>query len=678
LGNTYTIDRFTLNYSAISWEKACRWQILVSEDNDTWTPIGMIDAQSNVDKVVETIYTKPINARYVKMVSSVGKGQYLRAHEIDVFGYISKILGKNGYVVPANDTTGVTNTGVGAIEWAEVHFGYDMDISSLTPENIVVKDADGNTVSFDSTEYEASAKLYKFKIAALKSNTKYTVTINGVKRESQSEPVDETYIFSFTTGAVFKGVLTADDMIKDTYPANGATGVTNETEQYLEIEFKVTMDTNLLVPENIIITDSENNVIPYDSYDSQSLSYKVDLGYLSSDTHYTVTLKDEVITELGKKLDTDYSFSFTTGQIYKSYTVESLISEKYPMPDEMNVTNVAKSGMMKIKLNKEVDKDLLSKAVIIKDENENEISSEHFIVSETEIKLDISKLDSNMGYTVTVKKDKLQLGGGNRVIGDDYSYYFKTGLIIDLPAVEGKVILNIAKNKKIIGENIAVRPLTNVNDGDRSTAGEISGAAGLYTMDLGGYYDIKKVIFAPASSFDYSKDNLNYHITGLNIMTSSSGISEEDFSVLATTSKVGNGEPYVVDVSDDINPVRYIGLKTSNVQAIVGEFEVYIYADEVYSVSYTKDGDNYVFDANQMNYTSEMKKAYFVVLCNDENGKLLSVKSKVISVASGTVSPTESIVLNGVADGTKSITACIVRGFSNLIQLAEPIDIIVE
>ena len=142
-----------------------------------------------------------------------------------------------------------------------------------------------------------NSEFYFYPTDGLLPNTMYTVTIDTSLRSKDGLSILNPYIFSFTT-APFK--------ISSVYPYDGISYV--PLSENIFVAFTQDLDTGTVRNALHISPETAGILSTY----GNSFSYKPSNG-LFADTMYVVTIDTSIRSKSGKKIPTQYTFSFRTG-----------------------------------------------------------------------------------------------------------------------------------------------------------------------------------------------------------------------------------------------------------------------------------------------------------------------------------------------------------------------------
>ncbi len=218
-------------------------------------------------------------------------------------------------------------------------------------------------------------------------------------------------------------------LVDSTVPKNGAQNVANVGSGAItdvEINFFDEMNESTLVPENIVITDSDGKVLSYDQYIADAFSYKIPITVFKQNKNYTVTVTGNVLKADGTG-DREYKLSFSTGAISMgTKPAEEFISGTYPQNGDENVTGETEE-YIKIEFAQNMEESTLSgDSIRLYDESKNPIAYKGAVFENNTYKIPISILESDSVYTVTVSGIVTEEGYESE---GEYSFSFKTGTV---------------------------------------------------------------------------------------------------------------------------------------------------------------------------------------------------------------------------------------------------------
>lgn len=525
--------------------------------------------------------------------------------------------------IPEKGAQNVANVGSDAITDVEINFFDEMDESTLTPENIIITDSDGNELSYD--QYTADAFSYKIPITVFKKNRNYTVTVTGNVLKSDGTG-DREYKLSFSTGAISMGSKPISEFISSTYPENGDENVTGETEEYINIKFNESMEQSTLTGDNIRLYDESKNRIAYKGAFYENNTYKIPISVLESDTSYTVKISG-VVTDEGYESDGEYEFSFKTGIVTGIVDISDLFGGSTLDDNSNSVTNVGESAYIGVSFNKNIVPDSLKTAVDVIDKTGNRVNGLKYSVSERLCSIDKSGLESDTEYTLVIYKDSIVIPGMT-ISGNNIEIPFRTAYIFDETAKDGTKIFNTAKGKTVYSAKNANAGA--IVDGNIANYYQIGGDTLL--IDLGGYYEVLAVKHTPTSNFNYENGALWWHTDGIKFWVGNDKDFElKDFTNFYTTSAHAN--PMLMPVAEESRYARYIGITNPSRAAVIGELEIYVRVGIGFGeLSGKISGDECTVSQTAFNYSGESKTAYMMFCEYDSSDRLTAVSAQEIAL----------------------------------------------
>ena len=383
---------------------------------------------------------------------------------------------------PANGESSVTNIGANATGYIEILFNNDMDISTLTPNNIVLKDAAGNVVNYEASEVSKRKytidKKYLSNMPVLQTNTSgmvlssshFNIEINNVK--SSDGIGQEDFVFGFDTAKMVAPVsyvygrkiidVSEGLPITTVYPSEQTSSAGTDRN-----------DSTVITAQD---STSANSDVTYEYTFKLPLGKKYDIAGVALKNHSKYSFRGITLgasksgTELEKVSGTDYleymyvSNNYNTDEknIYNAFfemgekstdciygghlhtsTNNAMFSEVYvfayvpesveytmPSHDEKDVSNIGTSAVndMKIKFYDSMNVETVTSENIhispaltgLPDDNYYSYDSNSNIYS-----VPVRYFRPNTEYTVTVT-DKVKKADGT---GTKYEFSFTTGEI---------------------------------------------------------------------------------------------------------------------------------------------------------------------------------------------------------------------------------------------------------
>lgn len=181
-------------------------------------------------------------------------------------------------------------------------FSEPMNASTITNSTFIVNDGSGNITG--TISYAGTTATF-IPAANLDYTTAYTVTITTGAEDLAGNALTADYSWSFTTLAD-----TTPPAVTSTIPSNGATDVATNT--IIDATFSEPMDAATITSSNFTVNDGSSNISGVVSYNATTATFTptADLNY---DTVYTITITTAAQDLAGNAMQTDYSWSFTSG-----------------------------------------------------------------------------------------------------------------------------------------------------------------------------------------------------------------------------------------------------------------------------------------------------------------------------------------------------------------------------
>ena len=222
--------------------------------------------------------------------------------------------------IPANAATNVAvNATISAI------FSEDMDVLTI----------DTNTFSLDNgvtgvVSYDTNSKTATFTPSAdLAYNTTYIATITTGAQDQAGNALQTDYSWSFDTSSVPD---TTPPSVSSTSPADSASNVAVNTT--ISANFSEAMDAGTITTATFTVNDGAGNIAGSVTYSGTTATFTptADLNY---STTYTVTITTGAQDQAGNAMQTEYSWSFTTGSAPD--TTPPTVSETLPADNQNDV-----------------------------------------------------------------------------------------------------------------------------------------------------------------------------------------------------------------------------------------------------------------------------------------------------------------------------------------------------
>jgi len=196
---------------------------------------------------------------------------------------------------PANNATGVFINKV-----ITASFSVPMDSATINASTFTLKQ--GNTAIAGAVVYSGITASFT-PAAALVPNTVYTGTITTGAKNKAGTPLENNYVWSFTTGTILGPTVISTD------PSNNATGVL--TDKMVSATFSMAMDPLTLTPATFIIKQGLTTVAGTVTYMGTTAIYTPS-SPLSSNTVYVCSITTGAKNVAGVGLTENYVWSFTT------------------------------------------------------------------------------------------------------------------------------------------------------------------------------------------------------------------------------------------------------------------------------------------------------------------------------------------------------------------------------
>ena len=485
------------------------------------------------------------------------------------------------------------------------------------------------------------------------------------------------------------GEIAPSDLVNlsASYPSeNDFAGVTNnDGHENIVVAFNEEVITSYLNGESVVLLDNNDRAVTCEDMKLISDSISIPILNLASNTGYKLVIKKGVVTKSGKVLNDDFVLNFSTAKLKTAVTFSEIIKSVSPSNGSGSVTNLGAYGFVKIGFSIDMLPSSFAEAVVIQNEKGQSIDKSNYISAADSFKLDLSKLDSNTKYTLTVNSGKLSAADCN-IIGDDFSMTFTTGEIFPYESIEGYRIMNVALNKQVYSNSKNTQtPATNINDGDYNKYFILSNSKSKTVIDLGGYYKVITVQYVAASAFDYNTSTQNHYHTKDTSIYSSCEYPNDGFSnatLLHTTKEHMNGEKTMIkNIGDEY--VRYISYTSPYGTSVCAEIEAYAYVKEDYMpITYDITQSGCVVSTSVKNYSDSDKDVYMLISAYDENGDYVGLKCKKFVAGANTTTPIEArYSLLDIRDSllsanVKRVVIQLLSGFYECMSLSAPLEII--
>jgi len=199
------------------------------------------------------------------------------------------------------DTASVTSSIV-------MFFNTDIAAETFTTGSFTLQDEASQRVSVDVEYDEMTRSVTLSPYGTLQHDHQYTVTLQAGVSDIYGNTLNSNYSWTF---------LTEEDreppQINSLFPRRGSINV--NPASWIRIEFNEPLDPGSVNISNVILEDSDgitiSGTVEYDS-DNNTIVYKP-ASHLLLNTEYTVTLTTGITDKAGNPVETQVSWSFTTG-----------------------------------------------------------------------------------------------------------------------------------------------------------------------------------------------------------------------------------------------------------------------------------------------------------------------------------------------------------------------------
>ncbi len=360
--------------------------------------------------------------------------------------------------------------------------------------------------------------------------------------------------------------------------------------------------------------------------------------------------------------------------IHNSLDAVVKVESSSPANGTTGVTNMGDSAtnLVEVLLNRNIVASSITPAnVVIKDVTDGGdtvlTSWTPYEVSGKKLSIDVSSLDSNKTYEVTLTTN-VETALGN--LTEEYTFSFTTGLILKIPYDPDKVLVNIVTGKNITGNPYSASyPLERILDGNDSNFMITNGAPKIQ-LDLGNFYDIVAVQIVPrAGDPDNTIPNLNILASDTVFNFTATDIMDKAIAAYPAT----NVGTQTIVLSNAVN-TRYLGIYRASGYLGLGEFRAYAYVDKdllnigawnVNGSATTTEfaaAGTYTFSASVNNLSDSSTNLYMTVFAYDANGAMLEKANEVKAVASGSNTLSAEVTLDAADFAAASeITAVIYK-----------------
>lgn len=551
----------------------------------------------------------------------------------------------------------------------EVTFNKNIEPSTVIPANITITDVTDGANNVVST-WEAIVDGNKFSISTeyLDANKDYTLVISDrVKTKRGLSLTITPYTLSFGTRVAVE--------LSSTVPSNGQNvefSNADGTYNFVEATFNRNINPATVNPENVEIKNVTDNAVVTEWEPVVSgKTVKVSTEYLAPNKSYTMTFKQGGIkTTQNMPLTEEESFAFTTN-------VDVSVVSKTPN-GVTGVTNIENDNpFIEVELNRVPDISSLTPDNVKIKTGSTTVSGWTAIIDGNKFKIDISHLQSNKSYTVSLTRG-ITAGGCPLTQADSFS--FSTGTIINAPYKEGKIITNVALNKSVTGnlDSAYSSRFSHIVDG---TIG-----AGNYTVtttsgvriqiDLQNVYDVAAFELYPSEQAAHSNLLQNAAILGSKTDLDINNMSLEKSEPLTLGAYPASATGSQMITLSAPESMRYVGLFRTAKYCAIGEFKVYAYVEQDFGPWTVKKGDEavtevagagtYTFSITDTNYNTDADSVYYMIIsAYDENGKLLYKNYGNVTAVKNTTSTLEKSINIADASNVDMITAILVKSTSD-------------
>lgn len=235
------------------------------------------------------------------------------------------------------------STGVPLNQVVSATFNTKINPSTITQESFQLR---SNTAVNGSLTFNQSTSTLRFTpTSPLALNTTYIAKITTAVQDIHGNALQTDYIWTFTTGAALTPMVIATD------PSNNATGVA--LNKIISASFNMPMDSVTLNNTSYTLKQG-NTLIPGSISHFGSTYYFNPINDLTPNTLYTATITTAAKNTSGTALTTNYTWSFTTGNVLAPIVIStnpsnnqagvplnSLVRATFNMPMDPNTINSA-------------------------------------------------------------------------------------------------------------------------------------------------------------------------------------------------------------------------------------------------------------------------------------------------------------------------------------------------
>jgi len=413
---------------------------------------------------------------------------------------------------PANSATDVAvNTAISAT------FSEAMDPLTITTATFFVND--GTTNITGTVDYSSTTATFR-PSSDLDYDTGYTATITTGAEDLAGNALEGDYTWSFATGPAPD---TTAPTVSSTSPANGTTNVAVNTA--ISATFSEAMDSLTITAATFFVNDGTGHIAGTVAYSGTTAMF-TPTATLDYNADYTVTITTGAEDLAGNGLESNYTWSFTTGSAPD--TTAPTVSSTSPANSAIGIaTNAAISATF----SEAMDSLTITAATFFVNDGSGYIAGTVAYSGTTAMFTPTTVLDYDTDYTATITTGARDLAGNALEV--DYTWSFTTGPAADTtaPTVSSTSPANSATD---VAVNTAIRatfsenmdPLTIttatffVNDGTTNITG---------TVD----YSSTTATFRPSSDLDYDTEYTATITTGAEDLAGNA--LEPNYSWLFTT-----------------------------------------------------------------------------------------------------------------------------------------------
>ena len=199
---------------------------------------------------------------------------------------------------PANAATNVP-----VLKTITATFNEKMDSTTITESTFTIKAA---TVIAGTVTYSGTTATFK-PSTQLAENTTYTGRISTLVKDLKGNAIQADYVWTFSTGAILAPAVVLTD------PVNLATNV--PLNKVLKAKFNMPMDPLTISAATVTLKQGTTAILGAVSFSDSTASFTPSAVLLPG-TAYTATITTGAKNVLGKALPNDYTWTFTTLNVY--------------------------------------------------------------------------------------------------------------------------------------------------------------------------------------------------------------------------------------------------------------------------------------------------------------------------------------------------------------------------